>query len=50
MTDQSVPIVGLKGVTKNFGYLCAVNDFDGHLNKGEIVGIIGPMEQEKPPF
>lgn len=42
MTDQSVPIVGLKGVTKNFGGLCAVNDFNGHLNKGEIIGIIGP--------
>lgn len=31
-----------KGLTKQFGGLTAVNQFDMHVNKGEIVGLIGP--------
>jgi branched-chain amino acid transport system ATP-binding protein len=31
-----------KGVTKNFGGLTAVNQFDMYVNPGEIVGLIGP--------
>jgi branched-chain amino acid transport system ATP-binding protein len=32
----------IKGLTKRFGGLTAVNQFDMHANKGEIVGLIGP--------
>jgi len=32
----------IKGLTKRFGGLTAVNQFDMHVNKGEIVGLIGP--------
>jgi branched-chain amino acid transport system ATP-binding protein len=31
-----------KGLTKNFGGLTAVNQFDMYIKKGEIVGLIGP--------
>jgi branched-chain amino acid transport system ATP-binding protein len=31
-----------KGLTKNFGGLVAVNQFDLNVNAGEIVGLIGP--------
>ena len=31
-----------KKLTKNFGGLCAVNQFDMHVDQGEIVGLIGP--------
>jgi branched-chain amino acid transport system ATP-binding protein len=32
----------IKGLTKQFGGLTAVDQFDMHINKGEIVGLIGP--------
>jgi len=35
-------IIEIKGLTKNFGGLCAVSDFTGVLKKSQIVGIIGP--------
>ena len=32
----------IKGLTKQFGGLTAVSEFDMHVNQGEIVGLIGP--------
>lgn len=32
----------IKGLTKNFGGLCAVNTLDLTINKGDFVGLIGP--------
>lgn len=32
----------IKGLTKKFGGLMAVNQFDMYVNQGEIVGLIGP--------
>ena len=32
----------IKGLTKKFGGLTAVNDFNANVNQGEIVGLIGP--------
>jgi branched-chain amino acid transport system ATP-binding protein len=32
----------IKGLTKQFGGLMAVNQFDMYVNEGEIVGLIGP--------
>ena len=38
---MSEPILEVKNLTKRFGGLVAVNDVSLHLNKGEIVGLIG---------
>jgi branched-chain amino acid transport system ATP-binding protein len=35
-------LLEIKGLTKHFGGLMAVNQFDAHVNQGEIVGLIGP--------
>ena len=35
-------IIEIKNLTKNFGGICAVNNFSGELKKSQIVGIIGP--------
>jgi branched-chain amino acid transport system ATP-binding protein len=35
-------LLEIKGLTKEFGGLVAVNKFDAHVNQGEIVGLIGP--------
>lgn len=32
----------IKGLTRNFGGLCAVNSLDLTINKGDFVGLIGP--------
>lgn len=35
-------IIEIKNLTKNFGGICAVEDFNGEVKKSQIVGIIGP--------
>jgi branched-chain amino acid transport system ATP-binding protein len=35
-------LLEIKGLTKYFGGLAAVQDFDMYMNEGEIVGLIGP--------
>ena len=35
-------LLEIKGLTKRFGGLKAVGDFDIHVDEGEIVGLIGP--------
>ena len=35
-------ILEIKGLTKNFGGLTAINDLDLHIAQGEILGLIGP--------
>ena len=37
-----MPLLELKGVTKHFGGLAASNDVSFLVEKGEIVGLIGP--------
>jgi branched-chain amino acid transport system ATP-binding protein len=37
-----MPLLELKGLTKHFGGLTAVNTLDLSVGKGEIVGLIGP--------
>lgn len=32
----------IKGLTKHFGGLSAVTEFDMNINSGEVVGLIGP--------
>jgi branched-chain amino acid transport system ATP-binding protein len=35
-------LLEIKGLTKQFGGLTAINNFNMHVNKGELVGLIGP--------
>jgi branched-chain amino acid transport system ATP-binding protein len=35
-------LLELKGLSKHFGGLAAVSQFDMDVNQGEIVGLIGP--------
>jgi branched-chain amino acid transport system ATP-binding protein len=35
-------LLEIKGLTKQFGGLTAVSQFDMHVNQGEILGLIGP--------
>jgi branched-chain amino acid transport system ATP-binding protein len=35
-------LLEIKGLTKQFGGLTAVNQFDAYVDQGEIVGLIGP--------
>ena len=37
-----MPLLELKGITKFFGKLAALEDIDLQVNKGEILGIVGP--------
>jgi branched-chain amino acid transport system ATP-binding protein len=37
-----MPLLEVKGLTKNFGGLTAVNTLDLSVEKGEVVGLIGP--------
>jgi branched-chain amino acid transport system ATP-binding protein len=41
-TNTSIPVLDVKGLTKYFGGLRAVNDFNMTIHKGELVGLIGP--------
>ena len=41
------PLLELKGLTKNFGGLVAVNNLDFAVNKGDFVGLIGPNGARK---
>src|SRR5437016_1762748 len=40
--ETSVPLLELRGVTKHFGGLAAVQDVDLRIMPGEIISIIGP--------
>ena len=40
----------INSLTKRFGGLTAVSDFDMHINQGEIVGLIGPNGAGKSTF
>jgi ABC-type branched-subunit amino acid transport system ATPase component len=45
---QPSTIVSLSKVTKRVGGLVAVHDVSFELARGEIVGLIGPNERERP--
>ncbi|TFH37231.1 MAG: ABC transporter ATP-binding protein [Anaerolineales bacterium] len=50
MTSTNNSILIAKGVTKNFGGLVAVSNFDFEVPKGSIVSIIGPNGAGKTTF
>ena len=35
-------LLSVKGLTKNFGGLCAVSNVSMEINEGELIGLIGP--------
>lgn len=42
MTEQHAPLLSLRGLTRRFGGLTAVDAIDLDLAKGELISIIGP--------
>ena len=36
------PVLSIKGLTKNFGRLCAVNNFNLQVEAGQVFGMLGP--------
>ena len=40
---MSEKILELKGLTKNFGGVVALNEVNLHVNKQEILALIGPL-------
>jgi branched-chain amino acid transport system ATP-binding protein len=41
-TENSTPVLQIENLTKNFGGLRAVNDFNLTINEGDLAGLIGP--------
>ncbi len=41
-TNAEIPVLDIRGLTKLFGGLKAVNNFDLTVRKGELAGLIGP--------
>ncbi len=41
MTQQPTPMLELEQISTHYGSICAVNDVSLHVNKGEIVSLIG---------
>ena len=39
---MATPVLTVKGLTKNFGKLCAVNQINLQVNQGEVFGMLGP--------
>lgn len=35
------PLVEIRGLTKNFGYVTALDDVDINIPRGEIIGLLG---------
>ncbi len=44
------PLIAVKGLTKRFGGLIAIDGVDFHVSKGEIVSLIGPNGSGKTTF
>ena len=41
MTQQPTPMLELEQISTHYGSICAVNEVSLHVNKGEIVSLIG---------
>ncbi len=39
------PLLEIKQASRHFGGLHAVENFSGHVKRGERVGLIGPLKQ-----
>lgn len=47
MSNQSSPLVSLEHIKKSFDDACVLQDITVHVQKGEVVGIIGPSGSGK---
>ena len=47
MSNQSTPLVSLEHIKKSFDEVCVLQDITVHVQKGEVVGIIGPSGSGK---
>ena len=45
---MSENVLRLENITMQFGGVVAINDFSMHVDKGEIVALIGPTARVKP--
>jgi branched-chain amino acid transport system ATP-binding protein len=40
--EEKTVLLEVKGVTKNFGGVCAIDNLDCNIHRGELLGLIGP--------
>ena len=45
-----MPLLEITGLSKAFGGLKALSNVDFEVHEKEIVGLIGPMGQERQPY
>lgn len=51
MTASTVEVLlDVQQASRAFGGLKALNEVSLHINKGELIGLIGPNGAEKQPF
>ena len=47
---MSERLLDIQNLSVTFGGLNALSDLDFHVDKGEIVSVIGPTAPGRPPF
>lgn len=48
-TETTSMVLRSEGLIKKYGKRTVVNGVSFDVKQGEIVGLLGPMEQERPP-
>ena len=49
MTNQSLPAIQFKGVSRHFGEVRAVDNTDLEIYDGEFFSMLGPQDPGRPP-
>jgi len=50
LNETPQPVLQINKLTKYFGGLSAVKDFDLVVNPNNLVGLIGPTARERPRY